>query len=153
MADTTCPATRMAMFYVVGVAMLVCGALVLLALSITFYNKEADEPPARGKMGKGDILAICALGALLLVLLFVSLQGGSTDRGACGTAFMTLFYVVLVVGVVGIAVMSVVYGVVFMRDSSNTTRQNRGKMLLTAALVLVILLVTAVAYQAAPISA
>lgn len=148
-ADDVCPTSNMAVFYIVMVAGLMCGALVLLVLSITFYNKEADEPPARGTVGKGDIMALSALGALVALFVFISLQGGNTDaRGPCSSAFLTLFYVVFVVGIVGISVICMTYGIVFMRDSDNRRRQDRGQMLLTVSLVLVILLIAVVAYQA-----
>ena len=138
----------MAIFYVVLVASLICGALVLLVLSIVYYNKEADDPPVRGKMGKGDIMAIGAMGAMLALFGFITLQGGNTTRGACASAFMTLFYTVFVVGVVGMAVICMVYGIVFMRDIDNRRRQNRGQMLLMVSLVLIVLLIAVVAYQA-----
>ena len=147
-AAAVCPSSNMAVFYIVLVAGLVCGALVLLVLSITFYNKEADEPPARGTVSKGDIMALSALGALVVLFVFISLQGGNSARGPCGTAFMTLFYVVFVVGIVGISVICLTYGIVFMRDADNRRRQDRGQMLLTVSLVLVILLIAVVAYQA-----
>lgn len=148
-ADDVCPTSNMSIFYIVLVAGLVCGALVLLVLSITFYNKEADEPPTPGKVTKGDFLALGALGALVALFVFISLVGGNTEaRGPCSSVFMILFYVVFVTGIVGISVICMTYGIVFMRDSDNRRRQDRGQMLLTVSLVLVILLIAVVAYQA-----
>jgi heme/copper-type cytochrome/quinol oxidase subunit 2 len=147
--DDVCKTSNMSIFYIVMVAGLVCGALVLLVLSITYYNREADEPPTPGKVSKGDILALSALGVLIIMFVFISLVGGNTAaRGPCSSIFMTLFYTTFTVGIVGISVICMTYGIVFMRDSDNRRRQDRGQMLLTVSLVLVIMLIAVVAYQA-----
>lgn len=142
-----CTANNMTIFYIVVVAALICGAIVLLALSINFFNKEVDNPPAKGTVSKGDIFMLCALGAIVLMFGFITLQGGNTE-GGCASVFLMMFYVVFVVGIVGIIVLCMTYGVVFMRDSSNSRRQDRGQFLLTASLVLLVVLIAVVAYQA-----